>query len=158
VTSEGPLTDALPTDSAGPTSSSASAEQEKAGSCEERQVNDGKPPLKGLATDVAYGSEARIRQIGKLPFGAFYAERQVCVELLTNALCSTNVGKCRLGCAAFLSGSRRSAVRNVERPKVSSWPVTLNMRLLADSNPSYMLCSCCLTASPMPCEPPHLPI
>ena len=45
---------------------------------------------------VAYGSEARIRQIGKLPFGAFYAERQVCVELLTNALCSTNVGKGRL--------------------------------------------------------------
>ena len=42
-----------------------------------------------------FGSEARIRQIGKLPFGAFYAERQVCVELLTNALCSTNVGKGR---------------------------------------------------------------
>jgi hypothetical protein len=44
---------------------------------------------------VGIGSEARIRQIGKLPFGAFYAERQVCVELLTNALCSTNVGKGR---------------------------------------------------------------
>ena len=34
------------------------AEQEKAASCEERQINDGKPTLKGLAIDVAYGSEA----------------------------------------------------------------------------------------------------